>query len=219
MRAMLFDLDGTLVDTVYAHVIAWQQALEEGGLSIVAAKIHYRIGMSGELLVKETCAELGRHVSDAKFQSMDRRHAVLFKKVLPKPRPMPGAIELFKHLEALGVQRGIATSGARKSIASSLKSLRLDPSVIVVDRDATSDAKPEPDIFLECQKRLGAEAGECFVVGDSVWDVLAARRANILAVGLRCGGTSDDDLYRAGAFRVFDDPYQLLAGLGQLGIT
>ena len=162
MRAMLFDLDGTLVDTVYTHVIAWQQALDEAGLSIVAAKIHYRIGMSGDLLVKETCAELGRNVSRGKFDSLDRRHAILFKKMLPNPRPLPGAIELLKKLKSLSVRRGIATSGASKAIESSLRSLKLDDDMIVVDGDATANAKPDPDIFLECQKRLGADPNECF---------------------------------------------------------
>ena len=145
--AMLFDLDGTLVDSVYQHVLAWRHALFDQGFDLSAWRIHRRVGMSGGLLVHA----LGREVP-------------------------------------------------------------------VVTRDEVPFAKPDPDLFLAAAARVDAPIGSCIVVGDSVWDILAARRAGTLGVGVLSGGYSRQELEVAGAFRVYQDPAALEERLDELGI-
>jgi len=218
MRALTFDLDGTLVDTVYAHVFAWQQALAEAGMNIPGWLIHRRIGMSGGLFTRAVTRELGRDLSAEEVQALQRRHGKLFVELLPVRRPLPGAVDLLLFLRESGISFGIATSGRRPLINDSLAALSLGPETIVVERGEVARAKPEPDLFLACQQRLGVEAKNCYVVGDAVWDLLAARRAGMLSIGLLSGGYGEDELTRAGAFRVYRDPAELHRSLDELGI-
>jgi HAD superfamily hydrolase (TIGR01509 family) len=218
MRALIFDLDGTLVDTVYAHVFAWQQALAEAGLVIEGWLIHRRIGMSGGLFTRAVARELGRDISAAEEQSLQRRHGELFVQLLPVRRPLPGAVELLRFLREARIAFGIATSGRRPQIDASLAALGLGPETVVVERGEVARAKPEPDLFLACQQRLGVEVKDCYVVGDAVWDLLAARRAGMLSIGLLSGGYGEDELSGAGAFRVYRDPADLRRSLDELGI-
>ena len=218
MRALIFDLDGTLIDTVYAHVFAWERALAEAGLPIEGWRIHRRIGMSGGLFTRAVAREVGRPLSDAETEGIQARHGQLFRELLPERRPLPGAVELLRHLGELGVPYGIATSGRRPEIDASLEVLGIGPGVTVVERGDVMRAKPEPDLFLACQERMGVEIRDVTVVGDAVWDLLAARRAGMLAVGLLTGGYGQDELAQAGAFRVYRDPEELDASLDELGI-
>jgi HAD superfamily hydrolase (TIGR01549 family) len=218
MRALIFDLDGTLVDTVYAHVFAWQQALAEAGMVIEGWLIHRRIGMSGGLFTRAVARELGRDLSAAEVLAIQRRHAELFVQLLPVRRALPGAVELLGFLAQTGIAFGIATSGRRPLIDASLAVLGVGPETVVVERGEVARAKPEPDLFLFCQQRLGVEAKDCYVVGDAVWDLLAARRAGMLSIGLLSGGYGEDELSRAGAFRVYRDPAELRRSLDELGI-
>ena len=201
MRGLIFDLDGTLVDTVYAHVLAWQKALAEAGMALDGWRIHRRIGMSGGLFTRAVGRELGRDLTPEVAQALQRRHGELFSLLLPGRRPLPGAVELLKFLQASRVPFGIATSGQRPEIIASLEVLEVGKDVVVVERGDVLRAKPEPDLFLACQQRLGLPAADCYVVGDAVWDLLAARRAGILSIGLLSGGYGEDELSRAGAFR------------------
>jgi HAD superfamily hydrolase (TIGR01509 family) len=218
MRALIFDLDGTLVDTVYAHVLAWQQALAEAGMAIPGWLIHRRIGMSGGLFTRAVARELGRDLSAEEVQALQRRHGELFLQLLPVRRPLPGAVDLLLFLRQSDISFGIATSGRRPLINPSLTALGLGPETIVVERGEVARAKPEPDLFLACQQRLGVEAKDCYVVGDAVWDLLAARRAGMLSVGLLSGGYGEDELTRTGAFRVYRDPAELHRSLDELGL-
>ena len=217
MRALIFDLDGTLVDTVYAHVFAWQRAFTEAGMSIDGWKIHRRIGMSGGLFTRAAARELGRDIAPEEAEVLQRRHGELFREFLPEPRPLPGALDLLRYLRATGVVHGIATSGRRPEIDASLEALGVGPDTVVVERGEVSRAKPEPDLFLACRERLDVRAEDCYVVGDAVWDLLAARRAWMLSVGLLSGGYGEDELARAGAFRVYRDPADLQRSLDELG--
>lgn len=217
MRALIFDLDGTLVDTVYAHVFAWQLAFTEAGMSIDGWKIHRRIGMSGGLFTRAAARELGHDISPEEAEVLQRRHGELFREFLPEPRPLPGAVDLLRYLRATGVAHGIATSGRRPEIDASLEVLGVGPETVVVERGEVSRAKPEPDLFLACQERLGVGTEDCYVVGDAVWDLLAARRAWMLSVGLLSGGYGEEELARAGAFRVYRDPADLQRSLDELG--
>jgi HAD superfamily hydrolase (TIGR01549 family) len=217
-RALIFDLDGTLIDTVYAHVFAWQRALAEAGLPIEGWRIHRRIGMSGGLVTRAVARELGRPLSDAEVVEIQRRHGELFRELLPERRPLPGAVALLVHLREAGVAYGIATSGRRPEIDSSLTALGIGEDVVVVERGDVLRAKPEPDLFLACQERMGVAIRDVTVIGDAVWDLLAARRAGMLSVGLLTGGYGEEELARAGAFRVYRDPAELDDSLDELGI-
>lgn len=218
MRSLIFDLDGTLIDTVYAHVFAWQRALAEAGMPIEGWRIHRRMGMSGGLFTRAVARELGRPLSDQEIEDVQKRHGQLFREQLAERRPLPGAVDLLRHLRELGVPYGIATSGRRPEIDASLEVLGVGPGVVVVDRGDVMRAKPEPDLFLACQERMGVEIRDVTVVGDAVWDLLAARRAGMLSVGLLTGGYGEDELAQAGAFRVYRDPAELDASLDELGI-
>jgi HAD superfamily hydrolase (TIGR01549 family) len=218
VRALIFDLDGTLVDTVYVHVFAWQRALEEAGLPIEGWKIHRRIGMSGGLFTRAVAREVGRPLSSDEAEAIQRRHGELFRELLPARRPLPGAFELLAELRETKIPHGIGTSGRRPEIDASLEALGVGPETLVVARGDVGRAKPEPDLFIACAERLAVPPAECYVVGDAVWDLLAARRASMLSIGLLSGGYGEDELIRAGAFRVYRDPEELRESLDELGL-
>jgi HAD superfamily hydrolase (TIGR01509 family) len=218
MRAVIFDLDGTLVDTVYAHVFAWQLALAEAGLPIDGWRIHRRVGMSGGLFTRAVAREVGQPLTPEQARFLQDRHGELFRSLLPERRPLPGAVALLRHLREAGVPHGIATSGRRPEIDGSLAALEVPSDTPVVDRGDVQRAKPEPDLFLACQHRLGVPAEECYAVGDAVWDLLAARRARMLGVGVLTGGYGQDELLAAGAYRVYRDAAELDAALDELGL-
>lgn len=219
MTALIFDLDGTLVDTVYAHVFAWQRALAEAGMPIDGWRIHRRIGMSGGLFARAVAREVGRPLDDAEIEAVQRRHGELFRELLPERRPLPGAVALLAELRERGIVHGIATSGRRPEIDQSLGALGIGDDTVIVQRGDVARAKPEPDLFIECARRLGVGPDECYVVGDAVWDLLAARRARMLSVGVLSGGYGEDELERAGAFRVYRDAAELHESLDELGVV
>jgi HAD superfamily hydrolase (TIGR01549 family) len=162
--------------------------------------------------------ELGRPISETEEAKLQDRHGELFQSMLPKRRPLPGAVELLRHLRDAGVPHGIATSGRRPEIDASLEALGVGPDLLVVERGDVVRAKPEPDLFLACQERLGVRVEDCYVVGDAVWDLLAARRARMLSVGLLSGGYGEDELKGAGAFWVYRDTGELDGALDELGV-
>jgi len=216
--ALIFDLDGTLVDTVYGHVFAWQRALAQCGMPIDGWRIHRRIGMSGGLFTRAVARELGRELTDEEAEEIQHRHGELFRELLPERRPLPGARDLLADLRAREITHGIATSGRRPEINASLEALGVPAGAVVVERGDVARAKPEPDLFVECARRLDADPGDCYVIGDAVWDLLAARRAGMLSVGLLSGGYGGDELERAGAYRVYRDAAELHISLDELGV-
>jgi HAD superfamily hydrolase (TIGR01509 family) len=218
VTALIFDLDGTLVDTVYAHVFAWQRAFAEEGLPIDGWRIHRRVGMSGGLFTRAAAREVGRELSLEEAEALQRRHGELFRELLPDRRPLPGAVDVLRDLREGGVTHGIATSGRRPEIDKSLEALGVGEETVVVERGDVTRAKPEPDLFLACAERLGAPPAQCYVVGDAVWDLLAARRAGMLAVGLLSGGYGENELLAAGAYRVYRDAEELRHSLDELGV-
>ena len=218
MRALIFDLDGTLIDTVYAHVFAWQRALAESGMMIEGWRIHRKIGMSGGLFTRAVARELNRELSLQEVDKLQNRHNELFDQLMPDRIPLHGAKELLKYLTTEKITYGIATSGRRPHINPSLKALGVGEDIVVIDRGDVLRAKPEPDLFLACQQRMNVGVEDCYVIGDAVWDLLAARRAGMLSIGLLSGGYGEDELSRAGAFRVYSDPMELLRSLDELGV-
>lgn len=219
MHAMIFDLDGTLVDTVYAHVFAWQQTLAEAGMPIDGWRIHRRIGMSGGLFTRALAREVGHALSAEEARFLQDRHGELFRSLLPRRRPLPGAVALLRLLRENGIPHAIATSGRRPDIDQSLAALEVPAETVVVDRTMVTHAKPAPDLFLAAQARLGRPVEECYVVGDAVWDLLAARRARMLGIGVLTGGYGQDELLGAGAYQVYRDAEELAEELEELGVV
>jgi len=216
--AFVFDLDGTLVDSVYQHVLAWREALEEAGITLAVWRIHRRIGMSGGLFVNALARETGRRVTAEEAALLQRRHADAYARQVSQVRPLPGARDLLAHLSRLRVPWAIATSGRLESARPTIEMLGVGADVPVITRDQVQRAKPDPDLFLTAAERLGVPIAASVVVGDSVWDLLAAHRARALGVGLLSGGYGQDELERAGAYRVYQDPADLLAHLDEVGV-
>jgi HAD superfamily hydrolase (TIGR01509 family) len=216
--AFLFDLDGTLVDSVYQHVLAWRVALEEAGIQLAVWRIHRRVGMSGGLFVNALLRETGRKVTAEEAQRIQRLHAQAYARQAHQVRPLPGARELLSYLSARGVPWAIATSSGMESARATMEMLQAGPDIPVITRNDVAHAKPDPDLFLAAAQRLGVDIADSVVVGDSVWDLLAARRARALGVGLLSGGYGQDELERAGAYRVYEDPSALLQHLDEVGV-
>jgi HAD superfamily hydrolase (TIGR01509 family) len=216
--AMLFDLDGTLVDSVYQHVGAWHDALSSAGLGLSVWRIHRKIGMSGGLFVRGLMRELGRELDPGTAAELRRRHAEAYAARFHEVVPLPGARELLATLTELRAPWAIATSGGHDVANRTLALLDIPPGVPVVTRDEVAHAKPDPDLFLRAAEKLDVAIAGSIVVGDSVWDLLAARRAGALGVGLLSGGYGGEELQSAGAYRVYADPRDLLEHLDEVGI-
>jgi HAD superfamily hydrolase (TIGR01509 family) len=214
----LFDLDGTLVDSVYQHVLAWKQALDEEGIDLSVWRIHRRIGMSGGLFMNQLFRETGLEISPERLERLARLHAAAYGRLSPQVRPLPGAVELLAALDAGGHPWAIATSGRMETAAANLRALGVDTDrVPVVTRDQVKYAKPDPDLFVAAAAKLGVSTETAIIIGDSIWDMLAARRCRGLGVGLLSGGYGQEELERAGAARVYEDPADLLKHLDEVG--
>jgi len=216
--AFLFDLDGTLVDSVYQHVAAWNEALTLCGISLSVWRIHRRIGMSGGLFLSALQRETGLTLDQPTLGRLTSLHQQSYLERAESVVPLPGARELLGVLAANRVPFAIATSGAHSVADVALALLDLPHDVPVVTRDVVERAKPDPDLFLAAAERLGVEPANSFVVGDSVWDLLAAQRARALGIGLLSGGYGAEELQAAGAYRVYSDPAALLGHLEEVGV-
>jgi HAD superfamily hydrolase (TIGR01509 family) len=217
MRALIFDLDGTLIDTVYAHVIAWQKSFAADDIVVPAWKLHQKIGLGGKRLAITIAREMGKTVSADQADSLDQRHGAVMKELMPHAMPLDGARELLRHLHQLEIPFGIATSGERSGVKEPLQQLGLPDDAIVISKSDVKYAKPEPDLFLACRERLDVPPEQCFVVGDATWDMLAAQRSGMLGIGVLTGGVSRSELTQAGAYRVYQDPAELDEHLYELG--
>jgi HAD superfamily hydrolase (TIGR01549 family) len=212
-RALIFDLDGTLVDTVYARAVAWRNVFDQFGIPIDTWRIHRRIGMSGGLFLTEIGAEIGRALTAGERADIQKRLAPMLERVAAMPRPLCGARELLAELREQEIPHGIATSSRRPDVDRALAALGVAPTTPVISREDVQRAKPEPDLLIACQRALGLAATDCTVVGDSVWDMTAAKRAGIAAVGVLSGGYGSDELWAAGAAAVYDDLVAMRADL------
>ena len=216
--AFLFDLDGTLVDSVYQHVLAWSDALQAEGIELSVWRIHRKIGMSGGLFTNQLLRETGLEINAERVERLRRNHAEAFLRLASRVRPLPGARELLAWLTEAGIRWAVATSGRMETAAVHLAALGIDPErTPVVTRDQVLRAKPDPDLFLAAAERLGAPIETAVVVGDSIWDMLAATRCRALGVGLLSGGYGPDELRQAGAIRVYEDPADLLHHIDEVG--
>jgi HAD superfamily hydrolase (TIGR01509 family) len=216
--AFLFDLDGTLIDSVYQNVIAWRNALAKLDIDLSVWRIHRRIGMSGGLFVSALLRETGCTLSEDDVELLQQDHAAEYLAQVSSVRALPGAPELLAALTSHGVPWAIATSGRRVMAEKALAMLGLPDDAPMVTRDMVRHAKPDPDLFLAAAALIGTDPRYAWVVGDSVWDLLAARRAGALGIGLLSGGYGREELERAGAYRVYADPGELLSRADEVGI-
>ena len=217
--AFLFDLDGTLVDSVYQHVLAWKEALDGEGVPLSVWRIHRKIGMSGGLFTNILLRETGMEVTPDRLERLRRAHARAYLRLSEggTVQPLPGARELLAFLTAQGMPWAIATSGRMETARPNLEALGVDPAQVpVITRDLVRHAKPDPDLFEAAAGRLGVDIERSLVIGDSIWDMLAAQRARALGIGLLSGGYGREELERAGAFRVYDDPADLLRHIDEV---
>jgi HAD superfamily hydrolase (TIGR01549 family) len=216
--SFLFDLDGTLVDSVYQHVLAWHEALQEEGIELSIWRIHRKIGMSGGLFTNMLFRETGLEIDAKRIERLRKRHAAAYNRRADEVRPLPGAVELLTYLTESKIPWAIATSGRMETAGPIIEKLGVNhKKTPVITRDKVRYAKPDPDLFLAAAAALDMPIGHACVVGDSVWDMLAARRAGGLGVGLLSGGYGEDELVRASAYRVYEDPADLLRHIDEVG--
>lgn len=215
---ILLDVDGTLLDSVYEHVMAWREALEEVDIRLPNWKIHRRIGMSGRLFLPTLLRELGRNMDKSEIETIEKIRSAIFNKKIREIRLQPGAKELLQYFEKIGARWALASSGGRSQLEQLITDLEIPRGVPVISGDDLAAAKPAPGSFVLAAQQLGVAADQSVVIGDSPWDLLAARRMKALGVGLLCGGYPESELERAGAYRVYDDPGDLLAHIEELGI-
>lgn len=211
---VVLDVDGTLVDSVYAHVQAWSQAFHDIGTDVPAWRVHRAIGMGGDRIVTELA---GQRVEDALGDEVRSLHGDHYEKLMHLVRALPGADDLLAMLRKLGFQVVLATSGSREEIDRALDLLAASHRVtaLVTSAEVTA-SKPAADLISAALDRAGST--RAIMVGDSVWDVGAARRAGLSTIGLRSGGFGDHELLQAGAIAVFDDPAELVSRFDELDV-
>ncbi len=215
--SFIFDLDGTLTDSVYQNVAAWKEALDAEKIPLAMWRIHRKIGMSGGLMLKSLARETGIDISEAQAQRLSERHDQAYERLQHQIIALPGANALLDTLTREGLSWCIATSGEMHTAEINLKALGLNPADInLITRDDVSQGKPDPSLFIAAADKLGAPMAECLVIGDAIWDMLAARRGKAIGIGLLSGGYDVSELERAGALRVYDDALDLLNHLDEV---
>ena len=199
-NAILFDLDGTLVDTVPARIDAWAAVFEELDIPATGSQLEPMIGMDGRQLAREVASAAGRRLTDEEAEATDRRSGELFDERNRDPKPLPGARELLGTLDERGLTWAIATSSRREQVTASIAALKLDHEPRIVDGSHVERAKPAPDLLLLGARELGVAPAECWYVGDSTWDMRAANAAAMIAIGVLAGAAVDEVALRvAGA--------------------
>ena len=216
---IIFDLDGTLVDSVYQHVATWNETFRTARIKVAQWRIHRAIGMSGSLFLPKLLRDEGLRHTPRVVKRLEAAHQKQFEHLIGRIEPLPGASDLLRLLERNSIPFAIATSGGAGQTRRLLARIPNRPNCPVVTADDVEEAKPAPDLFQAAAQKLDREPGECFIVGDSVWDVLAARRMKAAAVALQTGGFDGHELQDSGAYRVYADPRELSESLEQLGLS
>ena len=206
VSAVLFDIDGTLVDSNYLHVHAWCRAFTEVGIAVESWRIHRSIGMDGTRLVQTLSGDADEETQ----QRIKDLHLRYLKDSTPLLRPLPGARELLKRVASLGLQVVLASSASEEELSLSRGVLDCDDLVSAATSSKDVDvAKPEPTIIEVALDRAGVDANHAVYLGDAVWDMIACGRAGVPAIGLLSGGVSREELESSGAEAVFDNPRDL----------
>ena len=209
-KALIFDLDGTLVDTVQTRIAAWLQTFEEFGIPADRRQVASLIGSDGRRLARIVAEAAGRTIDAALAEEIDRRAGEVYSKLNTDPRPLPGARELLQALDAMGLRWAIATSSRPEQVGKSIESLNLPRPPTIIDGSRVEHAKPAPDLLLFAARELGIEPSHAWYVGDSIWDMQAARAAGMSPVGVASGSATADELEGAGASLTVDNLNQVL---------
>lgn len=215
--ALLFDLDGTLVDTVQRRIEAWWEALRRGGLTVDRNRLGSYIGSDGRWLAREIAREQGRELDYTETEEFDRVSGAIFDELNAAPVPLPGATELLTALEQSRLTFAIATSSRPGQVAVSVDALRLPAPPPITDGSHVANAKPEPDLLLASAAQLGLPPERCWYVGNSKWDMMASVRAKMIAVGVTTGAVDADELMVAGAVVALASLTELLTELRRRG--
>lgn len=203
--AVLFDLDGTLVDTVETRISSWEQALAEVRLSADRDQLAPLIGLDGKRLASEIAALAGHPIDDARAEEIDRRSGEIYERLNRAPRPLPGLNRLVNELRRRGIRWAIATSSRKDQVRTSVDALALEAEPTIVDASHVKHAKPEPDLLLLAAEQLGIAPPACWYVGDATWDMVSAVAAGMIAVGVTAGSAMDAATLRgAGAAAVVE---------------
>jgi HAD superfamily hydrolase (TIGR01509 family) len=216
--AILFDLDGTLVDTVQLRIDGWEQALGRHGISVGRELIAAHIGADGRRLAREMGRLSGRELDWAESDEIDRLSGSIFDELNNAPQPLPGARELLAALEASDLTFAIATASQPGQVAVSVAALELPSPPRIIDAGHVEHAKPEPDLLLVAAEQLGVPPGSCWYVGDSTWDMIAAERAGMSGVGVATGAVDSAALLAAGAAVSMASLTELLESLRECGL-
>ena len=199
-EALVFDLDGTLIDTVETRIAAWLDALAEAGTPTTREQLAPLIGLDGKRLAGEIAALAGKPIDDARAEAIDRDSGERYERLNRAPRPLPGVGELIDAIEARHLRWAIATSSRKAQVTASVASLGLRAEPMIVDASHVEHAKPEPDLLLLAADQLGVAPARCWYIGDSTWDMVAAAAAAMVAIGVTAGSAvSDEALRGAGA--------------------
>ncbi len=214
--AVLFDLDGTLVDSVETRISAWVQALDEAGLPTSRVRLAPLIGVDGKRLVAEIAALAGTALEADRTEEIDKRSGEIYERLNVSPRPLPGVREAIAAIEGAGVAWAIATSSRKAQVATSVDALGLEREPTIVDASHVEHAKPEPDLLLLAAKQLGVEPARCWYVGDATWDMVAAVAAGMIPIGVTAGAGVDAVALRgAGAAAVIGTLLELAESLAK----
>lgn len=214
---MLFDVDGTLVDTTYIHAALWAEALRQHGQVVPASEIHHAIGMSSDKLLEHCVGN-----ADVDREAVTEAHLILYREWWGRLSPLSGAVELVRRCHERGLEVVLASSANEEELNVLRSVLDADDAIDAVTSSGDAEAgKPAPDILEVALERSGLTPERVVFVGDAVWDGHAAQRAGVRFIGLTCGGTPESELRDAGAIEVWTDPADLLdnidkSALGEL---
>jgi HAD superfamily hydrolase (TIGR01509 family) len=200
--AVIFDLDGTLVDTVETRIRAWLALFAEEGIPADRPQVARLIGSDGRRLAREVAEAAGISLAPGRDEAIDVRCGAIFADLNRHPRALPGVAELLERLDAAAILWAIATSSRREQVAPSVDALHLSRPPLIVDGTHVAHAKPAPDLLLLAASRLEADPSRCWYVGDATWDMLAALAAGMPAIGVTTGAVDAATLFAAGATRV-----------------
>ena len=199
-EAVIFDLDGTLVDTVETRIEAWRRTFEEVGVPATRQELEPLIGLDGKRLAREVCALAGQPIDDGRAEVIDKRCGQIYEELNRDPRPLPGVRRLFDAIESRGIESAIATSSRKEQVKTSVDALGLAKEPTIVDASHVQHAKPEPDLLLRAAEELGVDASTAWYVGDSTWDMAASVAAAMIPIGVTAGAAvSRQALEGAGA--------------------
>jgi HAD superfamily hydrolase (TIGR01509 family) len=211
MDAVIFDLDGTLVNTVGTRIAAWLRTFEEQGIPAREAQVAALIGSDGRRLARVVADAAGSPIDDERAEAIDSRSGQIYSELNQDPHPLPGARELLQALEQRGIRWAIATSSRPEQVGASVDALGLRARPAIIDGSHVAHAKPAPDLLLHAARELGVDPNRTWYVGDSVWDMQAATAAGMHAVGVATGAATVRDLEASGASTTVRDLAELVA--------